>query len=139
MTNIVPLFPHQPAPAAPTELEQEVNALELELAHLRLKHLRSEMRMNQTLLGWWLFKRALLVVLVLWLCSTFARAESVSKSFYNSNGSFAGSSIQRGNSGSYYDGRGSFSGSSVTRGNSTSYFDHAGRYSGSTTVTGGKR
>jgi hypothetical protein len=35
------------------------------------------------------------------------------KSFYNERGSFAGSSVTRGNSSSFYDGQGWFSGSAI--------------------------
>jgi hypothetical protein len=40
-------------------------------------------------------------------------AAAQTRSFYNGNGSFAGSSVTRGNSSSFYNGSGSFAGSSV--------------------------
>jgi hypothetical protein len=69
----------------------------------------------------------------------YAGADSINRSFYNERGSFAGSSITRGNSGSFYDGAGRFSGSSIKHGNSTSYYDHQGRYTGSSINTSPRR
>lgn len=78
-----------------------------------------------------------------WLLTTFAGAaqaqSSVTKSFYSHDGSFAGSSVTRGNSDSFYDGQGRFSGSSLGVGNQTLYYDYQGRYSGSAINTGPRR
>jgi hypothetical protein len=66
-------------------------------------------------------------------------AAAQTRSFYNGNGSFAGSSVTRGNSSSFYNGSGSFAGSSVRHGNSTSFYDGQGRYSGSSVGTSPRR
>jgi hypothetical protein len=68
-----------------------------------------------------------------------ASAQSVSRSFYDSRGSFAGSSVTRGNSSSFYDGQGRFSGSAIRRGNSTSFYDRSGHYTGSVINTSPRR
>ena len=143
MNNVV-RFPRATRPVPPSEeaLTRELTLVEIEIARYRLARLRDDARRDQAAWAWSGLKRAAFWGGALWLLATMftpAKAESVSKSFYNSNGSFAGSSIRRGNSGSYYDGAGRFSGSSVTRGNSTSYYDNAGRYSGSTIDRGPRR
>jgi hypothetical protein len=61
----------------------------------------------------------------------YAGAQSSSRSYYNERGSFAGSSVTRGNSSSFYDSQGRFSGSSIRHGNSTSFYDGRGHYTGS--------
>jgi hypothetical protein len=68
-----------------------------------------------------------------------AEAQSTSRSFYNERGSFAGSSVTRGNSSSFYDGQGRFSGSAIKHGNSTSFYDGRGRYTGSSINTSPRR
>jgi hypothetical protein len=68
-----------------------------------------------------------------------AAAQSMTRSFYNERGSFAGSSVMRGNSSSFYDGAGRFSGSAVRHGNSTSFYDGRGRYTGSVIAPPGLR
>jgi hypothetical protein len=68
-----------------------------------------------------------------------AGAQTSTKSFYNKNGSFAGSSVTRGNSSSFYNERGSFAGSAIRHGNSTSFYDGHGRYTGSSINTGPRR
>jgi hypothetical protein len=69
-----------------------------------------------------MIRRLLLVSLgILLALAGQASAQSVSRSFYNERGSFAGSSITRGNSSSFYDGAGRFSGSAIKHGNSTSF------------------
>jgi len=68
-----------------------------------------------------------------------AYAQSISRSYYNERGSFAGSSITRGKSSSFYDGQGRFSGSSIKHGNSTNFYDGRGRFTGSSTNTGPRR
>jgi hypothetical protein len=83
--------------------------------------------------------RVLIMATILAVLAQEASAESITKSFYDKSGSFAGSSVQRNNQSSYYDRSGRFDGSSVQHGNSTSYYDHAGRYSGSTINTGPRR
>jgi hypothetical protein len=69
-----------------------------------------------------------------------ANAQSwTSRSFYNERGSFAGSSVTRGNSSSFYDGQGRFSGSAIRHGKSTSFYDGRGRYTGSSINTSPRR
>jgi hypothetical protein len=65
-------------------------------------------------------------------------AQSLSRSYY-SRGSFAGSSVTRGNSSSFYDGQGRFSGSAIKHGNSTSFYDGRGRFTGSSINTEPRR
>jgi hypothetical protein len=56
------------------------------------------------------------------------------RSFYDARGSFAGSSVERGNSTSVYDRHGRFDGSIIRNSNGTrSYYDGHGRFSGSST------
>jgi len=77
-------------------------------------------------------------VLVLLLSMGFAHAgeRDQSRSFYDRNGSFAGSSIQHGNSTSLYDKSGHFSGSAIRNSDgSTSFYDRSGRFTGSSTNT----
>jgi hypothetical protein len=69
----------------------------------------------------------------------YAGAESSRRSFHNERGSFAGSSVTRGNSSSFYDGAGRFSGSAIRHGNSTSFYDGRGRYTGSSINTSSRR
>ena len=135
-------FPHGRPVPPPQPAADDLLALEIEIARARLAQINFEVRQAKAMWGWWYFKRAVFWGLALWLLTTFAsaaKADSISKSFYDRNGSFAGSSVTRGNAGSYYDGRGRFSGSSVTYGNQTRYYDNAGRYSGSTINTGPRR
>jgi hypothetical protein len=74
-----------------------------------------------------------------------AEAQSVSRSFYDNRGSFAGPIIwngqswTRGNATSFSDGRGRFSGSAIRHGNSTSFYDGRGRYTGSSINTSPRR
>lgn len=70
---------------------------------------------------------------------TRANAQSTTRSFYDNRGSFAGSSVTRGNSTSFSDGRGRFSGSAIWHGNSMSFYDRSGRYTGSVTNTSQRR
>ena len=49
---------------------------------------------------------------------TSAAAQTSTRSYYNSQGSFAGQSFQRGNSTSFSDGQGRFSGSAIRHGKS---------------------
>jgi hypothetical protein len=76
--------------------------------------------------------RVIFVAVALALLPKLARAEpATSKSFYDRNGSFAGSSVQRGKSTSFYDARGRFSGTALNYGRSTSFYDGRGRFTGS--------
>lgn len=63
-----------------------------------------------------------------------------SRSFYDQRGSFAGTSLTRGNSTSVYNGRGSFAGSSIRNSDgTTSFYDRSGHFTGSSTNTLAKR
>jgi len=74
--------------------------------------------------------RALITATVLAVLATTAAAEQ--RSFYDRNGSFAGSSVERGNSTSVYDRSGRFDGSITRNSNGTrSFYDAHGRFTGS--------
>ena len=63
-------------------------------------------------------------------------ARQSSRSFYDRNGSFAGSSVTRGST-SVYDARGSFAGSTFRNSNgTTSFFNGRGSFVGSSVNTG---
>jgi YD repeat-containing protein len=62
---------------------------------------------------------------------TVGSASAQSRTYYDGQGRFAGSSVTRGHSSSYYGGNGQFAGSSVRHGNSTSFYDGQGRFTGS--------
>jgi hypothetical protein len=65
-----------------------------------------------------------------------AKAETQTRSFYNGNGSFAGSSVTRGSSTSVYDRNGRFDGSVIRNSNgTTSVYDKSGHFTGSSTNT----
>ena len=67
-------------------------------------------------------------------------ASAQQRSFYDGRGSFAGSSVTRGNSTSVYDRQGRFDGSIIRNSNGTSsYYDGRGRFTGSSTSTGPRR
>jgi hypothetical protein len=84
-------------------------------------------------------KRILLTAAIVVLIMP-AHAQSQSqRSYYNGAGSFAGSSVTRGNSTSFSDNRGSFAGSTIRHGNSTSFYDGRGRFTGSSVNTGPRR
>ena len=142
MSNVFQ-FPHRsrvPQKARTTDaLLDELAAVEIELARARLAQIRIEMRQAQALWGWWCFKRAVIWGLVLWVLVTIAGAaqaqSSSSKTFYDQQGRFAGSSITRGNSSTYFDSQGRFNGSSVQYGNRTQFYNYQGHFSGSTINT----
>jgi hypothetical protein len=69
--------------------------------------------------------------------SPYASAQTATRSFYDQRGSFAGSSVTRGNSTSVYDARGSFAGSAIRNSNgTTSFFNGRGSFVGSSVNTG---
>jgi hypothetical protein len=78
----------------------------------------------------------LALALVVWFIATAHAEPSASRSFYDSQGRFAGSSIARGSSLSFYNARGGFAGSSLRIGRSTTFYDRQGRYSGTVVNTG---
>jgi hypothetical protein len=65
-----------------------------------------------------------------------ATAAAGSRSYYNANGSYAGSSITRGNYSTFTDGGGRYVGSSVTRGRTTVIYGANGSRAGSSVRTG---
>jgi uncharacterized membrane protein len=77
-------------------------------------------------------KTLALIAALLALASTTAHAQTSSRSFYDSQGRFSGSTITtpRGDSSSY-DRSGQFQGSAIKRDDgSTTFFDRQGRYIG---------
>jgi hypothetical protein len=65
-----------------------------------------------------------------------APAQTQSRSFYDRSGSFAGSSVTRGNTSSFYDKSGRFDGSAIKNSDgTTSFYDARGRFTGSSTNT----
>ena len=130
MTNLVK-FPGRLRPQF-LPPRDELAALELELVRVRLSQIRSEIRQANAFWAWYWIKRILLWGVLFWLLATFAgAAQAQSRSFYNANGSFAGSAVTRGSSSSFYGSNGSFAGSAVRHGNSRSFYDGQGRYTGS--------
>jgi hypothetical protein len=73
--------------------------------------------------------------------ATAAIAEpSSSRSFYDRNGSFAGSSVTRGNSTSFTDRNGRFDGSAIKNSDgTTSFYDRNGHFTGSSINTTPRR
>jgi hypothetical protein len=76
------------------------------------------------------------VIAVLFVSHAYAQTSqsqtSQQRSFYDSNGSFAGSTSTYGNTTSIYDGRGHFSGNAFRNSDgSTSFYDGRGHFSGS--------
>jgi hypothetical protein len=125
MTNVIPFRGGQmPAPAPTIEnLIVDLRTCELEIARTQLSQIRSEIRHANAYWILYCLKRALVWGFFLWLLILFAggaKADSVNRSFYNGNGSFAGSSVTRGKSTSFYNSNGSFAGTSIRHGNQTS-------------------
>ena len=61
---------------------------------------------------------------------------STSRSFYDRNGSFAGSSVTHGNSTSVYDRNGRFDGTAIRNSDgTTSFYERSGHFTGSSTNT----
>jgi hypothetical protein len=142
--TVVPFPGGRSAAHMPTvnALLDELTAVEIELARARIAQIKFETRQASALWGWHCLKRAVIWGCVLWLLATLmapARADSVNRSFYNANGSFAGSSVTRGKSTSFYNSNGSFAGTSIRHGNQTSTYDGRGRYTGSIIHTGPQR
>jgi hypothetical protein len=76
---------------------------------------------------------------IMWAASALAEPSS-SKSFYDRNGSFAGSSVTRGNTTRVYDARGRFDGTAIKNSDgTTSFYDARGRFTGSTVNTTPRR
>jgi hypothetical protein len=83
-------------------------------------------------------RRVLAIAGVVSTLALVVPADAGSISFYNRNGSYAGSAITGRGYTTYTDQRGSFAGSSNTRGNTTTFYDRRGSFAGSTTRTGGR-
>jgi hypothetical protein len=144
MSNIVQFPSGTYLPPTPNvdALIGELAAVKIELARAQLAQIRLETRQASVLWSWYCFKRVVFWGCVLWLLATLmapAKADSVNRSFYNEHGSFAGSSVTRGNSSSFYDGAGRFSGSAIRHGKWTSFYDGRGRYTGSSINTSPRR
>ena len=65
---------------------------------------------------------------------------STSRSFYDRNGSFAGSGVTRGNQTTFTDRNGRFDGTAMRNSDgTTSFYDRNGRFTGSSTNTSPRR
>jgi len=72
--------------------------------------------------------------------SSRADPRDQSRSYYDNNGSFSGSSIDHGKDASFYDRNGRFSGSAIRNSNgTTSFYDKSGHFTGSSVDTTPKR
>jgi hypothetical protein len=81
----------------------------------------------------------IVVVLIMWLASALAEPSSA-RTFYDRNGSFAGSSVTRGNSTSFTDRSGRFDGTAIKNSDgTTSFYDKSGHFTGSVVNTGPRR
>jgi hypothetical protein len=137
MTNLLNFPGHLPQPLPPRD---ELAALELELARAQLAQIRSKIRQHNAYWCWFYFKKAVFWAVMLWLIATFiGAAHAQSRSFYDAQGQFAGSSVTHGDSRSFYDRQGSFAGSAVRYGNQSSHYDQQGRFVGSSINTGPRR
>jgi len=124
-----------PAPTPETELlALQKTCLEVELATARMRH--------QTMLvgfAWHSFRRVVFWFGLLWILFSImpAKAEpSSSRSYYDKGGSFAGSTITRGNSTNAYDKSGHLSGTVIRNSNGTSsFYDGRGHFTGSSVNT----
>lgn len=67
---------------------------------------------------------------------TSTPAVAGSTSFYNRNGSYAGSAITRNGHTTYTNASGAYIGSSITRGRTTTVYDRNGSFAGSSTRNG---
>jgi hypothetical protein len=75
---------------------------------------------------------ALALIVLCLLHAATADAQTTQRSFYDSRGSFAGSTSTHGNTTSAYDRNGHFSGNAFRNSDgTTSYYDGRGRFSGS--------
>lgn len=81
----------------------------------------------------------LVIVLAMWFINA-VRAEPSSRSFYDRNGSFAGSSVTRGNTTSFTDRNGRFDGTATKNSDgTTSFYDRNGHFTGSSVNTKPRR
>ena len=84
-------------------------------------------------------KSSILITAAIIAVAMPAAAQTRSRSFYNGNGSFAGSSTTRGTTSNFYGSTGSFAGSATRRGKWTNFYDSQGRYSGTSIGTSPRR
>src|SRR5215471_7914005 len=84
-----------------------------------------------------------IICLTLFIVGSLGSSSSVragerdqTRSYYDRNGSFSGSSIDHGKDASFYDRSGKFSGSAIRNSNgTTSFYDKNGHFTGSSTST----
>jgi hypothetical protein len=82
----------------------------------------------------------LAIALAMWFISAVRAEPSPSRSFYDRNGSFAGSSVTHGNQTSFTDRNGRFDGTAIKNSDvTTSFYDARGRFTGSLTNTTPRR
>ena len=109
----------------------ELLVLEIELRPRSPRPDPQRDRQANTFWFWYCLKRLLLWGILFWVLATFASAgqaqSTTTRSFYNSSGSFAGSSTTRGTSSSFYNGSGAFAGSATRQGKWTNFYDSQGR------------
>jgi hypothetical protein len=138
MSNLLK-FPGQLRPQS-LPLRDELIALELELVRLHISRIRGEIRQTNIFLFWYCLKRVLLWGFLFWLLTTFAgAAQAQTRSYYNSSGSFAGSSGTRGTTSNFYGSTGAFAGSATRQGRWTNLYDAQGRYAGTSIGTSPRR
>jgi hypothetical protein len=84
--------------------------------------------------------KAMAVLIVLFVAGPALAQSTTTRSFYDSNGSFAGSSATRGNTTSFSDQAGRFKGSAIRNSDgTTSLYDRNGHFTGSVTNTTPRR
>jgi hypothetical protein len=138
-------FPGIAAISAPIPtLENELLALQKTRLQIELETARLEnqsARAARAELAWRTLRRAIFWFGLLWLLFSIfgnsAKAEpSRSRAFYDRSGSFAGSTITRGNSTNAYDKNGHLSGTIIRNSNGTSsFYDGRGHFAGSSVNT----
>jgi hypothetical protein len=140
MTNIVS-FPGRAVPVPPelppnSPLADQLEAAELALIQAQTAQLKA---MTREVNAAWLaaaVRRLVFWLFIAWLLHAVmgpaGAAESwSSRSYYGANGSFAGSSVNRGNQTSFYDSQGRFAGSEIRHGNQRSVYGPHGNFTGS--------
>lgn len=137
--NVIP-FKRTEEPSRIETLRDRVERIELEAAYARsaleLDEVRARRRELRAEIAWRSIRGMLILAFLLWLAHALAapaKAETISRSFYDGQGRFAGSSIRRDRTTNFYNNRGSLSGTAITHGNSTSFYDGRGRFVGSET------
>jgi YD repeat-containing protein len=137
--NIIP-FKRVEEPTRVESLRDRVERIELEAAYARsaleLDEVRARRRELQAEIAWRSIRGMLILAFLLWLAHAFAapaKAADQSRSFYDGQGRFAGSSNRYGRTTNFYDNRGRLSGTAIVHGNGTSFYDGRGRFAGSET------